>query len=76
MIYYSTVLLQSTRCLVRYKYTPFLFRPFYGTFPHRYMDGYVSQNVEVRHPNNSISPTLTFCPSYGDSYKDTSLQVS
>ena len=78
MIYYSTVLVQSTRCLVRYEYTytPYLFLAVYGTFPHRYMDGYASQNVEVRHPNNSISPTLTICPSFGDSYKDTSLQVS
>ena len=39
------------------------------------MDGYVSQNVEVRHPNNSVSPTLTICPSYDDSYKDVALKV-
>ena len=42
----------------------------------RYMDGFVSEAVEVRQNINAIAPALTICPSYSDAYKESALKVS
>ena len=45
-------------------------------FSYRYNDGYVSENVEVILPKDSIPPSFSICPSHEGSYKSSYLLVS
>ena len=42
---------------------------------HRYVDGYISENVEVTQPKNAVPATFTICPSFDGSYRESTLQV-